>query len=514
MPSTLDEYIAYFESNTRTIPPILEAHYKKFAELVKSQHISQEDYFKIARFYTRICGFGSSREQMVQVSKELDGFELSHSQIRVGDNCNFDRICCGLAVCGLAPPVSDFFWPRQKQITVPWTKKLKRLGTQYEQRRSGNIRFGKVELPFEIFSVIISFHGTGITSLAPLCLVNKDIAHVLGNSAIGILLCARHINWNVPECESGLVNAHTTFMSSNKNLQSLCATFPCQAMVTSILGLSNCTTLTVLKIKSHDPFHTMNSISGIEKLTNLHTLSISCKDASVKKSSNLDLIKLLTKLKHLDIVVSKTATPIPISLHMELESLVLETDCPIYTLPSSITKFKFVHRKHKTFSFDFPHLQSLELGGWIDQESLMEMLKQRCNVKHLALFTHNVLQLDLDLIPSSVISLETNQFVRNLCRRQFENLEYNLIPIDLGVNVTKSATFTINYEEMSEDMKKFKDLVRRLGHLRLRLFCSHFFDVQSIMKETGCESLEFNEMLVNKDQVVVREKSVSRLCKV
>jgi len=275
-------------------------------------------------------------------------------------------------------------------------------------------------------------------------------------------------------------------------------------MVTSILGLAKCTLLETLKIKFQDWHLSMKSVKGISELTNLHTLSISWKSAS-----SLDMLKPLVHLRHLDIVLNSRRVVVePICLeHMHLlETLSLETNSRVSLLPVSLKKLKLVFKTNEKFSFDLPLLESLEFGGCVHRESVIEMLKKQKILLHFAFFAFTKLSLDLNWLSPTVKSLEINETIEGSSAREFENLHCVLDPILLDkFSVTKSVTFRVEYFRVYPDPTPVIQLIKAYGHLRLSISCSYYFDLHDIVEKSGCTNFLFNGMLVTKDEVVVRE---------
>ena len=98
--------------------------------------------------------------------------------------------------------------------------------TRYKQATSGCVQFGRHALPFEIFALILDYHGRSVMSFRNLYTVNRNVCHVLCGSTIGYLLCSDEVVWDVPYRDSCYFNSekyHSMYklFLRNKNMSSL-----------------------------------------------------------------------------------------------------------------------------------------------------------------------------------------------------------------------------------------------------------------------------------------------------
>ena len=468
---------------------------------LRTQSLSEQDLVHIIKYYVQLKEEENLFWSLNRFKTHLGDLHFFHPYLRIEKKCTIDQIAAAYAVAGLVSPTKGGHVSRHKK-SVSDHKKPRLQKSSYEQRRSGGISFGKYELPFEIFSLILSFYGDGLVELSRLCLVNKSVAHVIGSSAIGILLCAQKVVWNVPQyASSDAVSVFSEFLTRNKGLQSFVVSCPCTHLFTSISSLSKCTNLSVLKLWYSPCSRKMKRIDGIEKLTNLHTLAIMWPE-----KSNLQKLHLLTRLKHLSICTHSESggggkrQKIRIELPL-LETLEIETNCEVEHLTTSLTQLKLNSRVHQDLDF-IPSLESIDLSGYLNHGAIKKMLEKQTGLKHFGYFHYSKYELE---IPSTLISLSIS-WVPNFCLNQFEHLECAIdLERDFDFDVTKSARFALVACNSPEHISRFEQLVDRFGHLKLFITCPHNFNVRSIVVQKKCKHFEFNGMLLTSDKVIVYE---------
>jgi len=139
----------------------------------------------------------------------------------------------------------------------------------YDASVSGNIRFGAYSLPFELFGIILDYHGRSVMSLRNLYTVNKDVCHVLGGSSIGNLLCSRTVIWDVPLNTKKLkqYKKACSLVLRNKNIERF--SFDENLDFCGVAQMKHCTALRRLRLR------TIPQKSSLTCLTHLTHLNIS-----------------------------------------------------------------------------------------------------------------------------------------------------------------------------------------------------------------------------------------------
>ena len=480
--TSLKQHLTIFQKSNENV--------KSLKLFLNSRTLNEQESIELVQYYSSL-----THVQQVQLRDSLEHVSLSHSQMLIHEQVCFERAIGAFCLLGHIQSASFGIVRHSTRTTNPPTLSTLPRESEYEQRRHGGVRFGKHSIPLDVFTnLILSFHGDGITDLAPLCLINKDVAHVIGNSATGILLCAHKVNWNVQRCKSNQSNPYTLLLNHNTSLSELCVSGPYGTFSESFPELTCAATqLRVLKV-TRAWHHPMTGKKNISSFTCLHTLSL-----QLQYDRDVKVLESLTNLKHLYLELCPgRPIEIPVDINLPLESLHLTTHYRVGRLATTLRKLTLVCAAEGAFELDLPHLEWLELGGNVHKESVVHLISSHTRLVHLAYFAIPRLDLDLKCLPQTVTSLHINECVAKWDDRTFQDLHCTFcdsLPQDL--KVTRHALFYVN------TVHCLAQVIDRFPHAKLSVFSSSYFDVTAVTKTMRRSFFMFNGMRVKSDRIVV-----------